>query len=173
LIKLTQQTTDMETNLAELTIKKETPQVTLEELVTSMKTTADDVGQISELTTEEKLLVTEFFKSLLKFLAPLTKELSINAAYMPEEMGNVVSAHLDPTGHLAMVFADGHVELRNLCDENNRDLMIVVVQDAIPKLKQLTSAHKRKVENRIKFLSAVTKEIQKIAGALSSVNSAS
>ena len=57
LIKLTQETIDMERNLAELTIKKETPQVTLEELVNSMKTTADDVGQISELTTEEKLKV--------------------------------------------------------------------------------------------------------------------
>lgn len=177
MIKLTQQTTDIEQQmtqqLAEINTKKETPQTSLQELTDSMKSTADDIGQINELTAEEKLLVAEFFKSLLKFMQPLAKEIPVNTATLQEEIGKVVSGHVDPTGHLALIFEDGHFELRNLGEESNRDLLILIAQDIIPKFKQLTGLEKRKVENRIKFLSAVTKEIQKIAGALSSVVSAS
>ncbi len=36
-------------------------QVTIQELVESFKSTADDIGQISELSSEEKILVTQFF----------------------------------------------------------------------------------------------------------------
>jgi hypothetical protein len=39
----------------------------------------------------------------------------------------------------------------------------------MPKFKQLTSAQKRKVEDRIKFLTAVTKEMQRISGAISNL----
>ncbi len=133
-----------------------------------MKNTADDVGQISELTSEEKLLVTEFFNSLLKLMQPLAPEISVNVSVLPIELGNVASAHIDPTGHLVLVFADGHLELKNLATDKNRDLLIPIVQDIIPKFKQLTGLQKRKVENRIKFLSAITKEMQRISNGLSS-----
>ena len=63
------------------------------------------------------------------------------------------------------------MELKNLIEERNRDLMILVIKDIMPKFKNLTSAQKNKIENRIKFLSAVTKEIQKISGALSVLES--
>lgn len=155
--------------MSALTYKKESsPQISQQELIDSMKNTADDVGQISELTSEEKMLVTEFFNSLLKLMQPLAPEISVNVSVLPAEIGNVASAHIDPTGHLALIFADGHLELKNLVTDKNRDLLILVVQDIIPKFKQLTGLQKRKVENRIKFLSAITKEMQKISNGLSS-----
>lgn len=178
MIKLTQQTNieppiqtvaNIEQPTSALTYKKESaPQISLQELIESMKNTADDVGQISELTSEEKLLVTEFFNSLLKLMQPLAPEISINVSILPGEIGNIANAHIDPTGHLVLIFADGHLELKNLNSDKNRDLLILIVQDIIPKFKQLTSLEKRKVENRIKFLSAITKEMQKIANTLSS-----
>jgi DNA-binding response OmpR family regulator len=61
------------------------------------------------------------------------------------------------------------MELKNLAEERNRDLMILVIQDIMPKFKTLTSAQKNKIETRIQFLSAVTKEIQKVSGALSTL----
>ena len=45
--------------------------------------------------------------------------------------------------------------------------MMAVVGDVVPKFKSLTSMQKRKLENRIKLLSSVTKEIQKSSEALS------
>ncbi len=148
--------------------KENIPQISLPELLDAMKNIADDVGQINELTSEEKLLVAEFFNSLLKFMQPLAPEIAINVSVLPPGMGNVTAAHLDPTGHLILIFADGHIELKNLAVDKNRDLLILIIQDVVPKFKQLTSAEKRKVESRIKFLSAITKEMQKISNTLSS-----
>ena len=59
-----------------------------------------------------------------------------------------------------------HLELKNLSEDSNRDLMMNVITDVLPKFKNLTSNQKRKLENRIKMLSSVTKEIQKSTEAL-------
>lgn len=141
----------------------------IQELATALKNMADDVGQISELFSEEKLLVTEFFKSLLKLMQPLATAMPVSTTALPAEVGNVVKAYLDPTGHLALLHEDGHMELKNMTEERNRDLMILVIKDVMPKFKSLTSLQKRKIEKRIKFLSAVTNEIQKISGALAAL----
>jgi hypothetical protein len=146
-------------------------EMSLQELAAAMKSMADDVGQISELASEEKLLVTEFFASLLKLMQPLTSSMPVSTSALPAEAGNVVKAYIDPTGHLALLHEDGHMELKNLAEEQNRDLMIMVIKDVMPKFKSLTSMQKRKIEKRITFLSAVTNEIQKISGALAALKS--
>jgi hypothetical protein len=145
-------------------------EMSIQELAAAMKSMADDVGQISELASEEKLLVTEFFRSLLKLMQPLTPSMPVSTSALPAEAGNIVKAYIDPTGHLALLHEDGHMELRNLSEERNRDIMIIVVKDVMPKFKSLTSLQKRKIEKRIQFLSAVTNEIQKISGALTTLN---
>jgi hypothetical protein len=160
---------------AEVSLKEESkpnkkPQIPVQELIDSLKSVADDIGQMNELTSEEKLLVAEFFVSLMKLMQPLTPSMQVSTMALPTELGNVVQANVDPTGYLALLFRDGHLELINLSEEKHRELMLVVVEDVIPKFKQLTSGQKRKIENRIKFLSQVTKEMQKIAAALSTSN---
>jgi hypothetical protein len=142
-------------------------QVNLQEIVDSLKSTADDIGQISELSSEEKILVSQFFSSLLKLMQPLTTSIQVSQTALPAQVGDVAQANIDPTGHLVLQYPDGHVELKNLSDDKNRDLMMAVVGDVVPKFKTLTSNQKRKLENRIKLLSSVTKEIQKSSEALS------
>jgi hypothetical protein len=144
-------------------------EVSIQELAAALKSMAEDVGQISELASEEKLLVTEFFRSLLKLMQPLATAMPVSTAALPAEAGNVVKAYIDPTGHLSLLHEDGHMELKNLSEERNRDLMITVIKDVMPKFKSLTSSQKSKIEKRIKFLSAVTNEIQKISGALAAL----
>ncbi len=160
---------------AEFTIpepkKVEKKQINIQEIVESLKSAGDDIGQISELSSEEKLLVAQFFSSLLKLMQPLTPSIAVSTSILPIEIGNVAQAHIDPTGHLALTFEDGHMELKDLGENNNRDLMMAVVGDTVPKFKSLTSQAKRKVENRIKFLSSLTKEMQKSGDALDAVMS--
>jgi hypothetical protein len=144
-------------------------QINTQEIVESLKSAGDDIGQISELSSEEKLLVAQFFSSLLKLMQPLTPSIAVSTAVLPLEVGDVTQAHVDPTGHLALVFDDGHLELKDLAEPKNRDLMMMVVGDVLPKFKSLTSAAKHKMENRIKFISSLTKEIQKSSDALSAV----
>jgi len=97
----------------------------------------------------------------------LAKTLSVSPAALPDDLGNVMQANVDPKGNLMLLFQDGQVEIRNLSEKDERDLMICVMKDTMPKFKQLTSAHRKKIENRMKFLSAVTNEIQKISNAFS------
>ena len=167
------QENSVEQKAANLIITKPKPdndyEMSIQELAAALKSMADDVGQISELASEEKLLVTEFFASLLKLMQPLTTSMPVSTAALPAEVGNIVQAHIDPTGHLALLHEDGHMELKDLSEERNRDLMIMVIKDVMPKFKSLTSLQKSKIEKRIKFLSAVTNEIQKISGALTSL----
>jgi len=143
------------------------PQITLDELIMSLKSLQDDIGQISELTSEEKRVVDVFFESFLKLMQPLAKTLSVSPAALPDDLGNVMQANVDPKGNLMLLFQDGQVEIRNLSEKDERDLMICVMKDTMPKFKQLTSAHRKKIENRMNFLSAVTNEIQKISNAFS------
>ena len=157
----------------EMTVKKEPRQnakasVPVQTIIESLKSTADDIGQVSELTSEEKLLVAEFFKSLLKMMQPLASSIPVDISVV-QNFGDVTQAHIDPTGHLALLFDDGHLELKNLEENRNRDLMITVVEDVLPRFKNLTGAQKRKIENRIKFLTTVTKEMQKISETVSAL----
>jgi len=158
---------------AELSISQELKpaekkkQISLQELVESLKNTADDIGQISELSSEERILVSQFFLSFHKLLKPLSSSIAVNQLALPPQLSDAVQAHIDPTGHLALLFTDGHLELKDLSEEKNRDLMMNVISDILPKFKNLTTLHKRKLENRIKTLSSLTKEIQKSAEALS------
>jgi hypothetical protein len=140
--------------------------LSIQELIESLKSTADDIGQISELSSEERILVSQFFISFFKLMKPLTPSIAVSQLSLPAELSDAVQAHIDPTGHLALLFTDGHLELKDLSEEKNRDLMTSVISDILPKFKNLTTNQKRKLENRIKMLSSVTKEIQKSAEAL-------
>jgi hypothetical protein len=156
----------------ELKQSEKKKQVSTQELIESLKSIADDIGQISELSSEERILVVQFFSSLLKLMQPLAPSIAVNQLVLPAQLGDVVQAHIEPTGHLILRFEDGHIELKNLSEEKNRDLMTDVIGDVMPKFKTLTSQQKHKIENRIKLLSSITKEIQKSSEALSAAISA-
>lgn len=151
---------------------KQTPKTDkpVEELVNSLKTIAEDIGQIAELTGEEKSLTKELFISLTVFMRPLAKTLPVAPEAFPAEMGTVAQAHFDSCGHLMVVYQDKRVELKDLTASENRDLMVAVIKDAMPKFKDLTAVRRQRIESRVAFLSAVTKEMQRISNALSAAN---
>jgi hypothetical protein len=141
-------------------------QVSIQELVDSLKSIQDDIGQISELTSEEELLITEFFASLLRLMQPFTQSITVDPSVLPVKMGTVIKSGLDASGQLTLLYEDGRMELKDLSDPKLRDLMIAVIEDVIPKFKQFPAAHKSRIETRIKFLSAITREMQRISEAL-------
>ena len=143
------------------------PQVTLEEVVSSLKSLQDDIGQISELTSEEERVVDVFFDSFLKLMQPLAKTISVSPAALPDELMNVIQANVDPKGNLMILYQDGQMEIRNLCEKSHRELMICAIKDVMPRFEQLTSAHRQKIEDRMEFISSVTNELQKVSKAFS------
>lgn len=152
--------------------EKPAAQISLQEFAETIRSLAEDIGQISEMSSEEKLLVAEFFKSFLKLMQPLASSIPVSIEILPAEIGNIKQAYVDPTGHIALIHEDERMELRNLADEQNRDLMILVIQDVMPKFKILANAQKTKIENRVQFLSTVTKEIQRVSDTMATLYSA-
>ena len=157
-------------SMVETSAHVEKKQVTMQELIDSLRNIQDYIGQISELTSEEKLLVAQFFKSFLNLMEPLTTAIPVNPTALPLEYSHTSQAYINPNGQLALLYRDGRMEIKNLEDENNRELMVAAIEDAMPKFKTLTAGQKRKLESRIKFLTSITKELQKISDAFTAVN---
>ena len=141
-------------------------QVSLQEILESLKSAQDDIGQISELASEEERLVVEFFGSLTNVMRPLAMTIPVSPTSVQDYVDDVTRATIDQTGSLLILHKNGEVELKNLSEEKNRNLMIAVLEDVMPKFKQIFDGYRRRIEDRTKFLAAVTKETQKMAKAL-------
>jgi len=152
-------------------VPAENKQKQIQEILDSLRSLADEIGQINELTSEEKLVVAQFFSSLLKLMKPYTSAIAVTPSALPPEFGNPTQGYIVPTGHLAATFSDGNFKLIDLADSKNLDFLISIIPDLMPKLKTLISAQKSKIENRIAFLSIVTKEMQRSSDSLSATMS--
>ena len=141
----------------------------MKETIDVLRMVREDVGQICELSSEERKLVEAFSLALLKLMQPLAKTIPVEPSALPEEMGDIESANIVPRGELIVQYPDGRMESIDLSDDANRDLLIDVVRDVIPKFKVLFSGLRAKIETRMGFLASVTRELQNIAEAFSSI----
>ena len=140
---------------------------TLEITVNSLNDIRQETGQIAELTAEENMLVTEFVLSLLKIMQPLTPTLPVSTSVLPKEWGKVSQASIDLTGQLLVLYPDKKMEAVNLTEQKNRELLLEITRDIMPTLKRLVTSYRQKIEERVKFMSSVTKELQRTANAFS------
>ena len=137
-----------------------------DEVVETLRQLKEDVGQISELSSEEGSIVTAFSLAFLKLMEPLTKALPVDVGVLPLELGAVEKANVLPKGDLVVLYRDGRMESIDLKDAENRDLLVTVMSDVTPRFNALISERRSKIEKRITFLSGVTKELQSIADSL-------
>jgi hypothetical protein len=137
-----------------------------DDVVETLRRLREDVGQISELSSEEGSIVAAFSLAFLKLMEPLTKALPVDAGVLPPELGTLEKANVLPKGDLVVLHRDGRMDSIDLGDTENRDLLVLVVSDAMPRFNQLIAQRRVKIENRINFLSSVTKELQSIADSL-------
>ncbi len=107
-----------------------------EDIVESLRSIGDDVEQIAKLTSEEKGLVTELLASLKR--APQQMfSIPVSTAGLPFRTGAFTQAHIDSAGHLILASEDGNMEVMDLSETRNRDLMMAVVGDIVPKFKDV------------------------------------
>ena len=119
--------------------------INVEEIIQSFKSVADDIQQISKLFSEESIVVTQLL-ALLKRMHQLAPSIEVSTAALPFEVGEAIEARLDSAGNLVLTYADEHQELRDLSDFKNRDVMIAVIGDILPKLEELTTKPKEKIK---------------------------
>jgi F0F1-type ATP synthase membrane subunit b/b' len=138
-----------------------------EDVLKTLNDIREQTGQISELATEENMLVKEFLTALLKIMKPLTRTLPITTTILPEEWGKVSQANVDLTGQLLVLYPNGRMRSINLAEQRHRELLHKIIYDVMPKLKKLIASHRQEIEARVKFMSSVTKELQNTARAFS------
>lgn len=140
-----------------------------EEVLESLKRLREDVGQISELSAEEENLVRTFSLAFLKLMEPLAKNIPVDVEVLPRRLGRVERANIIPNGQLVLLHQNGRMESVDLVEVGNRDLLVTVVSDVLPKFKELVSERREKIEKRITFLSEITRELQNIADSFATV----
>ena len=114
-------------------------QISVEEIAESFEFIGEDIAQIGKLNVEERLLVEHFLATLKKHMEPLTSSIAVSTSVLPFELGVVTQAQLDPTGHLTLTLECAEQEVLDLREPKNRDIMMAVIGDFMPKFQDLIS----------------------------------
>jgi hypothetical protein len=126
----------------------------------------EDVGQISELSSEEGNIVEAFCLAFLKLMESLARSLPVDAEALPRRLRGVERANVIPQGELVVLHRGGRMESIDLSLQENRDLLIDVVSNVLPKFNSLIEERRMRIERRIAFLADVTRELQNIADSV-------
>jgi len=137
-----------------------------EELLDSLRKVREDVGQISELSSEEGKIVGALMLTFLRFMKPLMRAVPVDPSSLPDDMGKVRRANLVPEGLLIVQYDDGRMSSTDLVREENREILVKVVSNVIPKFNKTVEEHRQSIEKRMAFLTSVTKELQNISDAM-------
>jgi hypothetical protein len=113
-------------------------QISVEEIADSFQCVRMDIEDIGKLTSEENLAVNKFFGMLHESMQLVTSSIDVSTSVLPPEIIEVTQACLDPAGQLMLTFEDGHREVKDLSEFRNRDLLVAVMEDVLPKFEALT-----------------------------------
>ncbi len=106
----------------------------LMEIMEAFQVIGEDIQQIGRLNEEEKTLTAQFFEDLNKKMQPLTPSIAVSASVLPYGYSGAAKALVYPNGLFALIYPEGGMEVIDLTQPKNRDLMIAVFGDVIPKL---------------------------------------
>lgn len=134
-----------------------------EDVIGVLRGLREDVLEITELSAEEGNIVGAFSAAFLGLMSPLTKALPVDVSILPDDMGEVEKANIMPKGELVLMYRDGRMDSLNLALPENRDLMISVVRDVMPRFRTFVARMRERVEGRVAFFSEVTEELQILA----------
>lgn len=125
-----------EESLSADTKSTEKKEMSITEMVASLKSAGEDIEEINKLTLKEKPLVA-LLATLLKGMQPYTSTIAVSPSVFPVRLGKVTQAHIDTTGQLSLTFENGKQRLLDLNEFQNRDLLIGVINDMIPKFEDV------------------------------------
>jgi len=142
------------------------PPPSVEEILESMRRLKEDLSYINEISAEEGAIVEAFFVDFLRVMTALRGALEVDVSILPLELGDSERASVTPRGGLVVLRRDGNMESIDLTKPGNKDLFVTVIDNVLPKIVVLSAQIRDKIENRLKYLSRVTEELQKMASSL-------
>jgi len=158
-----------DSSISEATPKQKSPPASPEDVIATLKKLREDVGQIYEISSEEENIVIAFSLAFLKLMESLTRSLPVDVEILQGQLRNAERANILPKGELVVLFRDGRMESRDLTKPQNRDLLVDVVSNVLPRFNKLIGERRGRIEKRISFLADVTKELQNIAESVTAV----
>jgi len=136
-----------------------------EDIIAAIRKLKEDVGQLSELSSEENLVVDAFSKAFMEVMSPLAKALPVDIRVLPKELGIIKRANIIPEGELVLLHEDGSMTSIDLTSSDKRDLLVQIIGNVMPRFNSFIAERRQNVEKRLSFLTNVTKELQSIANA--------
>lgn len=113
--------------------------LSIEEIGESLQGVGEEINQIFKLQAQENMLVEQFFASLPTIMKLLSPSIEIAPEVIPFKRKKIVKANIDSAGQLTLMFESGYEELIDLSETRNRDIMMAVASDIMPKLTVLAS----------------------------------
>ncbi len=112
--------------------------ISVEGIAESFESVGSDIAEIGKLSNKEKNAVKAFLGMLKGNMEHVAQSVPISTKIVPIEYGSVSQAHVQPDGQLLLGFEDGGTALVDMSDPQNRDLLIAVMDDFVPKFEALT-----------------------------------
>ena len=113
-------------------------QISIDEIAETFQSVAEDIREIGKLTTEENNFIAGFISSLKVNMEPWINQIAVATTIVPIDYGIISQAYIHPNAVLELVYPDGHHENVDLSQPKNRDLMLAVFDDVVPKFEALT-----------------------------------
>ncbi len=110
----------------------------IEEIMESLGSVGAEVKKIAKLHAKENILVAELLVAL-ETVPQKMFSIGVSTSELPFREGAFTQAHIDATGQLILTSADGNLIVKDLREARNRDLMMAVVGDIVPKFKDFAS----------------------------------
>jgi hypothetical protein len=107
-----------------------------EEVVSAIRVAREDVELVASLLSDEKVIV-ESLIEVLPRLSPLLSRAAVDPSVLPVEMGEVEEARLVSDGRLIVCHIDGEIMMASLTVGTSRDLLVDVMRDIVPKLREI------------------------------------
>jgi hypothetical protein len=112
------------------------PIPSVDEILSGLSELRGDITHLSELKSEEDKAVEDLFQALMT-LTQLLQWATVETSVLSVELGEVVRAKVTPEGKLIYCRIDGEIGTLDLSDYDNRDVLVEVVRDLAPKLREI------------------------------------
>jgi hypothetical protein len=106
----------------------------LQDIMQAFEIIGEDIQQITKLTQEEQTLTQNFFETLHKHMTPLTHSIAVSTSVLPYGYSKATQALVYSNGLLMLMYDTDSIEIIDLTKTKNRDLMVTVFTDIVPKL---------------------------------------
>lgn len=110
-----------------------------EEVVLAIRGAREEFDLLGGLISEEDEVVEDLFKLLLGLIQPVAM-VPVDASILLAEIGESEEAHVASDGKLVFTLRDGDMGYMDLLAVKNRDLLVEVVEDIVPKIRDYISS---------------------------------